>query len=148
MSQLDFPDTGLDLVTLTLCDFANVREGLLNVMSGGITRIQQNGGFPSAIDAHLAMVVYVHPHRISEHHTCRVSVRYPDTAEMIAQVQVEFQGAAHVNPGEGLNVPIVLPLRGIGFEHPGQVDLSVNLNDQPAGLLSFWLTDGSSAAQD
>jgi hypothetical protein len=143
VSQLDFPDSGLDLVTLVLADFANVREGLLNVVSGGITRIQQHGGFPSQIDAHLAMVVYVQPHRVGEQHMCRVVLRYPDTSQEIARVEVGFHVDAQLNPGEGLNVPIVLPLRGIGFEHPGQVDLSVNLNNQPAGLLNFWLSEAT-----
>ena len=28
--------SGIDLTTLSLCDYANVREGLLNITSGGI----------------------------------------------------------------------------------------------------------------
>jgi hypothetical protein len=36
-------------------------------------------------------------------------------------------------------------MRGIGFPHGGQVDISVSLNDQPAGLVSFWLIDNSAS---
>lgn len=131
--------TGLELTVLSLCDYANVREGLLNVVSGGITRITVHGGFPAQIDAHLAMSVYVQPHRVGSAHHGRVILRYPDTATEIARVDVEFNVDADRNPGEGLNIPIALPLRAVAFPHEGQVDVSVSLNEAPAGLLSFWL---------
>lgn len=133
-------DSGLDLTTLTLCDFANVREGMLNIVSGGVTRIATHSGFPTEVESYLAMSVYVHPHRVGEAHHGRVIIRYPDTAEEIARIDFEFNVNAERNPGEGLFFPFALPMRGIGFPHVGQLDISVSLNDQPAGLVSFWLT--------
>lgn len=131
--------TGLELTVLSLCDYANVREGLLNIVSGGITRVAVHNGFPSPIDAHLAMSVYVQPHVVGVAHTGRVILRYPDTATEIARIDFEFNVDAERNPGEGLNLPFALPLRGIAFPGPGQVDVSVSLDGSPAGLLSFWL---------
>lgn len=133
--------TGIDLTTLSLCDYANVREGLLNVTSGGITRIAVHHGFPAEIEAHLAMSVYVHPHRVGEAHNGRVVLRYPDTAEDIARIDFEFNVDAERNPGEGLNLPFALPLRGVTFPHAGQVDISVSMDGAPAGLLTFWVID-------
>ena len=133
--------TGIDLTTLSLCDYANVREGLLNVTSGGITRIAVHHGFPAEIEAHLAMSVYVHPHRVGEAHNGRVVLRYPDTAEDIARIDFEFNVDAERNPGEGLNLPFALPLRGVNFPHAGQVDISVSMDGAPAGLLTFWVID-------
>jgi len=135
--------TGLELTTLSLCDYANVREGLLNIVSGGITRIATHSGFPTEIEAHIAMSVYVHPHRVGESHTGRVILRYPDTATEIVRVEIEFNVDAPRQPGEGLNFPFALPLRGVVFQEQGQVDISVSLNNQPAGLVSFWLMDNS-----
>jgi hypothetical protein len=136
-------NSGLDLTTLTLCDYANVREGMINIVSGGITRIAVHTGFPSTVEAHIAMSVYVHPHRVGEAHAGRVIIRYPDLASEVARVDFEFNVNADRNPGEGLFFPFALPLRGITFPHEGQVDISVSLNEQPAGLVSFWLTDAT-----
>lgn len=131
--------TGLELTVLSLCDYANVREGLLNVVSGGITRVTVHNGFPSPIDAHLAMSVYVQPHVVGVAHAGRVILRFPDTASEIARIDFEFSADAERKPGEGLNLPFAVPLRGVAFPGPGQVDVSVSLDGSPAGLLSFWL---------
>ena len=138
-------DSGLDLTTLTLCDYANVREGMLNIVSSGVTRIAVHSGFPSEVDSYIAMSVYVQPHRVGTAHHGRVIIRFPDTAEEIARIDFEFNVDADRHPGEGLFFPFALPLRGFGFPHAGQVDISVSLNDQPAGLVSFWLIDNSAS---
>lgn len=131
--------TGLELTVLSLCDYANVREGLLNIVSGGVTRVTVHSGFPAAVDAFLAMSVYVQPHVVGVAHNGRVMLRNPETTAEIARIDFEFNVDAERNPGEGLNLPFALPLRGIAFPGPGQVDVSVSLDGSPAGLLSFWL---------
>lgn len=137
-------DTGIDLTTLLLCDYANIREGMINIVSGGITRIGTSVGFPSPIDAHLAMSVYVHPDKVANTHTGRVVLRYPDTVEEIARIEFQFHGDADLHPGEGLNFHFALPLQGIAAPHAGQIDVSVTINESPIGLLSFWIVDASS----
>ena len=136
-------DTGIDLTTLLLCDYANIREGMINIVSGGITRIGSSIGFPTAIDAHLAMSVYVHPHRVHETHTGRVVLRYPDTIEEIVRIEFQFHGDAELHPGEGLNFHFALPLQGVQAPRAGQIDVSVTVDESPVGLLSFWLVDAS-----
>lgn len=138
-------DTGIDLTTLLLCDYANIREGMINIVSGGITRIGSSIGFPTAIDAHLAMSVYVQPHRVRETHTGRVVLRYPDTVEEIVRIEFQFHGDADLHPGEGLNFHFALPLQGVQAPHAGQIDVSVTVNEAPIGLLSFWMVDASQA---
>ena len=136
-------ESGIDLTTLLLCDYANIREGMINIVSGGITRIGSSVGFPTAIDAHLAMSVYVHPHRVAETHTGRIVLRFPDTVEEIARIEFQFHGDADLHPGEGLNFHFALPLQGIAAPHAGQIDVSVTVNESPIGLLSFWMVDAS-----
>ena len=141
MNLDDFDSTGLDLTTLLLCDFANIREGMLNIISGGITRIGVTNGFPTGIDATVAMSVYVHPHRVGQVHSGRLIMRYPDTIEEIARIEFQFEGDAELNPGEGLNFHFALPLQTIAAPRPGQIDISVTIDDSPAGLVSFWMQD-------
>lgn len=136
---VDFDSTGTDLTTLLLCDYANIREGMLNIISGGITRISTRTPFPAPIDAHLAMSVYVHPYRVTDTHHGRVVLRYPDTLDELARIEFQFQGDAELEAGEGLNFHFALPLQGVAAERPGQIDISVSLNDAPAGMISFWM---------
>lgn len=143
MNLDDLNSTGLDLTTLLLCDYANIREGMLNIVSGGITRIATSSGFPSAIDAHLAMSVYVHPHRITDTHTGRIILRYPDTLEEIARIEFQFHGDAQLNPGEGLNFHFALPLQSVVAPRAGQIDVSVTVDEAPLGLISFWMSQAS-----
>lgn len=134
---------GTHLTTILLCDFANVREGLLNVVSGGITRIICGDGFPAQLPAFLAMSVYVEAHRIKDRHDGRVILRHTDTLEEIARMDFEFGGSADLQPGEGMNMHLTFPLHGIAVKRAGQVDISVTINDQPSGLLSVWLLDAA-----
>jgi len=87
-------DPGVSLVSLLLADYANVREGLLNVVSAGITRVAPRGDYPFHPDVFLAMMVYVNPDRIDQTHESRVTVKYPETAEKIAQIDFTFNAQA------------------------------------------------------
>jgi hypothetical protein len=134
-------DPGVSLVTLLLADYANVREGLLNVVSAGITRVAPRGSYPFHPDVFLAMMAYVQPDRIDEAHEARVTLKYPETAEKVAQIDFSFSASAAHFPGEGLYVPFAIPLRDVVFPHPGEVDVSVTLNGQYANSLTFWLQE-------
>lgn len=50
----------MQLASAILCDFAQVREGLLFVSGGGITRIWRET-FPAAAGVSLALVFEAHP---------------------------------------------------------------------------------------
>ena len=146
----------LALTTVLLCDHAQVREGLLFVHSGGVSRVIPST-YPASIRVHLAMVVHVPASEVAESHTIDLRFKYPDSAELIATAQIalqlhEIQGAY---PGEGINVPQVIDLSMIPFPRPGQVDVQVSIVPTPSegalarGLepvtdpevvdLSFWL---------
>src|SRR5687768_2141838 len=112
----------LTLTTVLLCDHAQVREGLLFVHSGGVSRVVPSS-YPATIRLHLAMVVHVPASEVAESHTIDLRFKYPESAELIATAQValqlnEIQGAF---PGEGINVPQVIDLSLIPFPRPGQV---------------------------
>ena len=147
----------LALTTVLLCDHAQVREGLLFVHSGGVSRVIPST-YPASIRVHLAMVVHVPASDVTASHTIDLRFKYPDSAEVIATAQIalqlhEIQGAY---PGEGINVPQVIDLSMIPFPRPGQVDVQVSIvpsangdaldelgveppSDSEVVDLSFWL---------
>jgi hypothetical protein len=123
-----------------LCDFAQVREGLLFVSSGGISRVVQTT-YPANPRLHLAMVVHLPAASLEVSHQVHVRLKYPDTAEVIANAEVAIllNALSGTYPGEGINVPQVIDLAPIKFARPGQVDVQVSIDEEPGGDLSFWL---------
>ncbi len=134
----------LRITTLVLCDYAQVREGLLFVSSGGISRVKASS-FPANLRVHLAAVVHLPPDTVSQPHRLNVKFKYPDAAAMIANVDVDIHldQVRGVYPGEGVNFPQVLDLSAIPFPRAGQVDIQVSIDDQIAGDLSVWLLDAN-----
>ncbi|MCE9623630.1 MAG: hypothetical protein K8R99_14930 [Actinomycetia bacterium] len=128
------------LTTLLLSDFAQVRDRLLFVSSGGISRVVQ-GTFPAHPRIHLAMVVHLPVNTLGQSHRTLIKLKYPDHAAVIAQIEIKINldQVAGANPGEGINVPQAIDLAPIAFAHPGQVDVQVSIDDQPAGDLTFWM---------
>jgi hypothetical protein len=132
-------DPGLRLQALLLADHANVREGLLSVLSAGLTRLG-SGTFPMHFLTTLVLMVYVPPDRVADLHEIDVRFKYPAEAETIAEAKLQFQIAeAEAFPGEGRQVPLTLPMLPIPFPRIGQVDVQVSIAGQHAGELSFWI---------
>ena len=65
----------MKVVTATLCDFGQIREGLLSVLSGGITRLKRPA-FPAPLGCHLALILEMSSIELED--TREVSVRLSD----------------------------------------------------------------------
>lgn len=128
------------LTTLLLSDYAQVRDRLLFVSSGGISRVVQST-FPAHPRIHLAMVVHLPVGTLGRSHRVLIKLKYPDHAAVIGQIEVNINidQVGGANPGEGINVPQALDLAPVVFPHPGQVDVQVSIDDEPAGDLTFWI---------
>jgi hypothetical protein len=127
------------LKAMVLCDFAQVREGLLFVQSGGLTRLV-TAKFPAKFGCCLACLVYVPPDEATNPHEMVMKVKSASAATLIATVKValhETKPPAGLALGEGRQVPIVIPLASVTFPTPGEYDLQVELDDELAGDLSF-----------
>ena len=108
----------------TLCDFAQVREGLLFVSGGGITRANRSA-FPADLGLMLALSVEVSEAELSEPLEIRVRVENED-GEQIAQVVGVVQGSiAGLDPGELTELPMPLDLRGVGLPEEGRYMIRV-----------------------
>ncbi len=127
------------LDALILCDFAQVREGLLFVQSGGLTRLA-TGSFPAGFGCHVAAMVHLPPDEAVDAHTMVMKVKAADTATLVATVNVALHEQPQppgLQPGEGRQVPFVIPLHAVSFPAPGQYDLQVDIDDELAGDLTF-----------
>ena len=93
----------MDIRVATLCDFAQVREGLLFVSSAGITRVYRES-FPAPVGVMLALVLEMSPVEAANPNKIKVRVEDADgqkLAEMVGEVQVKL-GSGH-DPGELVN---------------------------------------------
>ena len=127
------------LKSLILCDFAQIREGLLFVQSGGLTRLAAPT-FPAKFGCHVAAMVWLPPHEAGSAHQMVMKVKSASTATLVATVNVALHETAPppgLQPGEGRQVPIVVPLAAVTFPGPGEYDIQVEVDDQLAGDLSF-----------
>ncbi|NND73955.1 MAG: hypothetical protein HKN44_03015 [Ilumatobacter sp.] len=127
------------LKSLILCDFAQVREGLLFVQSGGLTRLVAPS-FPAKFTCHVAALVWLPPHEAGTAHQMVMKVKSATTALLIATINVamhETPPPVGLQPGEGRLVPIVVPLTAVTFPEPAEYDLQVEVDDEFAGDLSF-----------
>ena len=128
-----------ELKSLILCDFAQIREGLLFVQSGGLTRLVAPS-FPAKFACHVATLVWLPPHEAGSAHEMVMKVKAAATAKLTATVKValhETAPPAGLQPGEGRQVPIVVPLAAVSFPEPGEYDLQVEVDEQFAGDISF-----------
>ena len=128
--------------SLLICDFAQVREGLLTICSGGISRVSV-AQFPAQLSLMMASLLELGPEDIGPIHEITWRVSHVDVAETVAAgvagVQVtEVPGA---QPGELIQVPIVIDLRGLSVTASGQHDIKLSVDGAPElEIRSLWIT--------
>lgn len=126
---------------MLLCDFAQVREGLLTVVSGGVTRVGLSK-FPAATPLYLAIMVYLPPDAVDSPHAVRVLFKYPDTAEKFAEANVNVSPhASDEQRAEGISFPVPLDLHGVTLPRPGMIDIQVEVDGELQGELTLHAFD-------
>jgi hypothetical protein len=93
-----------------LCDAASVREGLLHVLGGGVTRANR-AEFPGPLGMALAVRVMVHPTEMDRPHALEIRLQGED-GQLIAEVDVQFESVdpGDLAPGEESSLPLALAL--------------------------------------
>lgn len=131
-----------ELTAGIVCEFAQVRERLLFVSSGAITRVVHET-LPARLGVMLAMVVEVPHDERDRAHDLRVAVYRNDTAQRTFEWVAGFQVTGYAaQPGESLYLPFVaaemgtapIPVYG-GYD----IRMSVDGNDGP--LLTVYVVD-------
>ncbi len=136
------------LTTAILCDFAQVREQLLFVQSGGISRLLRQT-LPAPLGFMLALSLEVEFHERQFVHEIKLTIRDPD-----GKVILEGTGAVAPLPdmpgieeGEPVHLPLVHDLRFVGVASYGLHALDVVLDDEPAAHLVFYVREPAPPVQ-
>ncbi|MDX1510521.1 MAG: hypothetical protein R3249_04190 [Nitriliruptorales bacterium] len=125
----------MQLAAALLCDAANVRERMISILSGGITRIRRPS-YPAPLNAQLALVVELHQTEIGHRHEVGVLVQGQD-GQQVATAQAAFDATGDVSPGETILVPIVVGLGGAMLPGPGPYSIEVTLDGMHHRTIPF-----------
>ncbi|MEI6570916.1 MAG: hypothetical protein WCO36_05740 [Actinomycetes bacterium] len=118
----------MQISTAMFCDFAQVREGLLFVSSGGVTRSLRDE-LPAPIGVFLALVIELDRFEAQQQHIIRVSIMDEDGKEL-AEVNgtFEFGSPELLLIDEQPSIPITLDIRNVAVERYGPVLASIYID--------------------
>lgn len=125
----------MQVASALLCDAASVREGLLFVMGGGITRLWREN-FPAPMAVELAVVLELRQSELSRPHEIEVIVQGEDGGR-VAHVKGGVQAAGDLEFGETLLVPIILSLRDAGLPREGRYDIEIAVDGNHHRTIMF-----------
>ena len=121
-----------------LCDHAQVRDGLLFVLSGGISRIMRDS-FPAAMGTCLALVLECDSTETDRPHQLEILVVGEDGEEVARmEAEVQIDGTNRARLAENLQLPISVDLRAAGLARPGAYELHVYVDAEHRRTLQFW----------
>lgn len=128
----------MDVTTAMLADFAQVREGLLFVASGGVTRCYRDQ-LPAPLNVYLATVLEldrIEAERVHELHVVVVDEDGQQLAEIAGEIQL---GSTQMMINENLNVPIVFDLRNVPVERYGSIEIRLYIAREHRRTLPIWV---------
>jgi hypothetical protein len=120
-----------------LCDSASVREGLLHVLGGGITRLWRDQ-YPAPMNVALALLLELDRTELGRPHQLEITVMGEDGAD-IARVEGGFQSPPNPNLdfGEDALVPFIIPLQPVGLPNEGRYVISIMIDNVARKRLDF-----------
>lgn len=115
-------------VDALLCDFATVREGMLHILGGGVSRVWREQ-FPAPLGLTLAMLLALEPAEARHPHKLRIVLQDVDGAS-VAELDGQFgiQAGPGSKPGEQVAMPLVLNLHTVQIPKAGEYSLEVLLD--------------------
>ena len=115
-----------------------MRDGLLFVLSGGISRVLRES-YPAALGTCLALVLEFERIEAERAHELLV-LAVGEDGEEIARVQAEVrvENAQRAKPGENVHLPIAVDLRGVVLEKVGAYELRVYVDGEHRRALQLW----------
>jgi len=135
----------MEITTAILCDFAQVREGLLFVSSGGITRLyhQPDWPLPRPLGLYLGLTVEIGPDEMGKVHEVRVRVVQQSTANEIASAVAAMQPVAglpaELEAGEAATAAAAIPLAMVQLPALGAYDVKVSVDGLTPRIMTVYL---------
>jgi hypothetical protein len=117
----------LTLRAALVCDSATVREGLLHVLGGGVTRVWRPN-LPAPLNVALALLLELSPDDLERPHEVRVVISDPAGGTVHEPVASFQTTAGDLEPGERQLVPVVVPLHGLGIGSYGRYTFTIVLD--------------------
>ena len=121
-----------------LCDAVTVREGLLHILGGGVTRINRPE-YPAPMGLALALLIDVHPTEIDRPHVAQVLVLGAD-GQRLFEMQLQFGLEApppDMPPGEHFPLPLPVPLHTVPIPSEGAYSVEVLIDGNHQKAVSF-----------
>ena len=121
-----------------LCDAATVREGLLHILGGGITRLHR-GEFPAPMQVTLVAQVVLTPNEIGFPHDVTAIIATED-GEVVVQATGHLEPGEPnplLEPGESVILPFVINLSNVVVPAPGGYSIEVLVDDVHQTSLTF-----------
>ena len=123
-----------------LCDAASVREGLLNVLSAGVTTLSVQD-LPSNLPLIFAVRLVLEPREVKSSHTIRVELS-TDQDATIATLEVLFQVADKLPPTEEVALSAPVSLAPFQISHGGRYLLKASFDERVLGTYPLKVTAG------
>ena len=130
----------MNIRSVILCDFAQVRNQLLTVVSGGVTRVA-SAVFPATFSLCVAVVLEVPADELAPTpRELRVSINDPTDAQKLAEATVGFiaDQLPVMEPGEPHVAQFAFDFRQLLIARPGQIDVKISAGGQTTDLVSVW----------
>jgi len=129
-------------VEALLCDAVSIREGLLHILGGGITKVHRRA-YPTALGINLALRITIPRDSLGADHEVRVVVRPADDPEReLGAVTLAFRSSGEPEPPPHAEVafPAAVPLRDVPIPALGYYVVEIFGNDQLLRSLPFEAT--------
>lgn len=131
------------ITTDILCEYANVRDNLLNVLSGSITRMLVPT-FPTRLGLMLALVVEIPHEERQQAHEITVVLKHNESARDVSRITIGVQvEESDAQPGESLFMPVVADLRSAPINAFGSYDIRANADGNDGPHLTVYIAEGS-----
>jgi hypothetical protein len=120
-----------------LCDSVTIREGLLHILGGGITRANREN-FPAPLNLALALRIMVHPTEADHTHELAVLLLAED-GERIAQLGIQFgiNDPSVLEPAEEASLPLALSLHTVPLPREGPYSFELLIDGIHQGTVPF-----------
>lgn len=128
----------MKVTTALLCDFAQVREGLLFVSSGGVTRLYRET-LPAPMGICYAVVVTLDRIELQRPHEFQIVVMDVDGSQ-VAEARGGFQlEPINLEVGEKQQVPLAIDLRMAGVDAYGPHSVSLYIDGNLSHETAFYV---------
>ena len=126
------------ITSALLCDAATVREGLVHILGGGITRLNRPE-YPSPMMTALALAVVLSPLEAGHPHEV-VAVVQTEDGEAIVQANGQLQPGEPsplLEPGESVAIQLAIPLHQVVLPAAGGYSIEISVDDVHQLSLAF-----------